>query len=274
MRLRDYFMVFALLISGLPNASAAEPLPVPAWGQSPAWTKDLLIYEIATKAFTSPNGPESGTFESLKARLPYLQELGVTGLWLTGHSLSDSKHFLNIWTQYACIEPDKIDPTLDTPKQFKALIDEAHRRGIKIFLDVITHGVMKYSPLVRQHPDWFLGESWGGMVEYDWIGGHLDLDDWWVKIWTDYVTQYGVDGFRLDLGTTRPDLWARIRQNAFAAGHPIVIFEEATTAIPGVTDFGQANNSVSDGKDYNELLLDVRAPGGVHVENRASIDGA
>src|SRR5690242_2345521 len=76
------------------QTSSASPPP-------PEWTRDLVIYEIATKAFTSPNGPESGTFKSLQEKLPYLEKLGVTGIWLTGHSLSDPHHFFNIWTQYA-----------------------------------------------------------------------------------------------------------------------------------------------------------------------------
>jgi hypothetical protein len=206
---------------------------------SPEWIKDLVMYVIATKAFTSPDGPESGTFESLRAKLPYLEELGITGIWLTGHSVSDPHHFFNIWTQYACIEPDRLDPSLGTPAQFKAMINEAHQRGIRLFLDVITHGVMASSPLVNEHPEWFRGGSWG-MIDYDWDGGHTDLDDWWVAIWTNAVTEYGVDGFRLDLGIhNRPDLWARIRRNAEAAGHPIVIFEEGDSVIPGVTDFCQ-----------------------------------
>ena len=75
---------------------------------TPEWARDLVIYEIATKGFTSPNGPESGTFNSLKEKLPYLQDLGINAIWLTGHSLSDPKHFYGIWTQYACIEPDKM----------------------------------------------------------------------------------------------------------------------------------------------------------------------
>jgi Alpha amylase, catalytic domain len=229
---------------------------VQSWKQSPTWARDLVIYEIATKAFTSPQGPESGTFESLRTRLSYLQDLGITGIWLTGHSLSDPKHFLNVWSQYAVIEPDTIDPSLGSSGQFKALIDDAHSRGIRIFLDVITHGVMPQSSLVKHHPEWFLGTGWGGMREYDWLGGHTDLDDWWVRMWSDYVTRYGVDGFRLDLGTTRPDLWARIRAEAFAAGHPIVLFEEGLTTIPGVTDFGQANNWISDGNTYQRVMLE------------------
>src|SRR5690348_4232762 len=67
------------------HLAVAQPVGVPP----PEWEKDLVIYEIATKSFTSPDGPESGTFESLRARLPYLQDLGITGIWLTGHSLAD-----------------------------------------------------------------------------------------------------------------------------------------------------------------------------------------
>jgi Alpha amylase, catalytic domain len=211
---------------------------------APAWMKDLIIYEIATKGFTSPNGPESGTFNSLRAKLAYLEDLGINGIWLTGYSLCDPSHFYNIWTQYAVIEPDKFDPTLGTAEEFKAVIDEAHRRGIKVFLDVITHGLMKDSPVIRQHPSWFRGGSWG-MTDFDWTGGHTDLDDWWVRIYTDYVTTYGVDGYRLDVDIYRPDLWERIRQNAAAAGHPIVIWEEVNAVIPGVTDFTQRDNLLS-----------------------------
>jgi len=206
--------------------------------------RDLVIYEIAPKAFTSPAGPESGTFASLQSRLPYLQDLGITGIWLAGYSLSDAHHFFNIWMSYATIEPDKIDPSLGTPGQFKALVAEAHRRGIKIFLDVTTHGVMLSSPIVKRHPEWFRGGTCG-MIDYDWEGGHTDLDDWWVQIWTDYVTIYGVDGFRLDWQIFRPDLWERVRQNAAAARHPIMIFEEGNSVIPGVTDFTERENEIS-----------------------------
>jgi len=164
------------------------------WVDSPDWTRDLIIYEIATKSFTSPDGPESGTFSSLKEKIPYLSELGITGIWLTGHSLSHPSHFYNIWTQYACIEPDKLDPTLGDEASFQAMIDEAHRFGIKVFLDVITHGVMHGSPLIEQHPHWFKGGTWG-MVDYDWQGGHEDLDEWWVSLWVRYVTKFGIDGF-------------------------------------------------------------------------------
>ncbi|MCG3772667.1 MAG: Intracellular maltogenic amylase [Nitrosomonadaceae bacterium] len=190
-----------------------------------SWIKDLIIYEIATRGFTSPDGPETGTFRSLQAKLPYLQELGINGIWLTGHSLSDPNHFYNIWNQYACIDPGKIDPSLGTEQDFKDLIADAHNRGIRVFLDVVTHGVMDDSPLIAQHPDWFKGRSWG-MTDFDFDAHNEELDQWWVDIWTRYVVEFGVDGFRLDLGLRRVDLWQRIRENAAAVGRPIFLLSE------------------------------------------------
>ena len=206
--------------------------------ESPSWTKDLIIYEINPMGFTSPNGPETGTFNSLKEKIPYLHDLGINAVWLSGHSWGDHKHFYNIWTQYACIRPDSIEPALGAPEDFKEMIAEFHRQGIKVFLDVITHGVMSYSPLVKEKPLWFKGGSWN-MTDYDWYGGHKDLDDWWVDTHTKYVTEYGADGFRLDVDMYRPDLWQKIKENAINAGHPIVVFAEDECFTDNVSDFYQ-----------------------------------
>lgn len=71
---------------------------------APEYLERLIIYEIATKSFTSPNGPESGTFASMEEKLPYLEELGINAVWLTGHQLCDKSHFYNIWT-IICVYP-------------------------------------------------------------------------------------------------------------------------------------------------------------------------
>ncbi|NQV14715.1 hypothetical protein HQ531_04590 [bacterium] len=212
---------------------------------APEWSKHLVIYEIATKGFTSPNGPESGTFNSLKAKLPYLEDLGINAIWLTGHSYSDSSHFYGIWTQYACIEPGKLDPSLGSEAEFKAMVAEAHKRGIRVFLDTIEHGVMSYSKLLNEHPDWFKGGSWG-MTDYDWAGEHPDLDEWWIQLWTDAVLDWGVDGFRCDMGLHRPDLWQEIKQRCSNAGKPIFILGES------------GNESVSHSCQRDIMLYSIR----------------
>lgn len=216
---------------------------------SPSYIKDLVIYEVAPKGFTSPNGPESGTFKSTAAKLPYLKKLGINAIWLTGHNWADPNHFYGIWTQYAAIRPDSIEPTLGTPQEFKALIKTAHQNGIKVFLDVITHGIMSNSPLIQQHPHWFKGGSWG-MTDYDWAGKHRDLDDWWVKTWTDYVFNYDIDGFRLDVSIYRPDLWNRIKKEAAKKGRPVVVLDEGSDPFTeGAYDFYQHHARFMDHKD-------------------------
>lgn len=206
---------------------------------SPDWAEGLIIYEVATKAFTSPHGPGSGTFRSLEGRLGYLAGLGINAIWLSGHQLCDAGHFYGIWNQYACIRPDRIDPSLGTPEDFKGMIEAAHRLGIRVFLDVITHGVMSNSPLIVEKPHWFKEGSWG-MTDYDWYGGHGDLDDWWVNTWLGYVKDFGVDGFRLDVAAYRYDLWSRIRSKAHALDHDILVIHENYPSAAGATDFLQS----------------------------------
>lgn len=217
---------------------AIKSFPQSTTLQSPTWTKDLIIYEIATKGFTSPNGPESGTFNSLKEKIPYLKELGINGVWLTGTNLCASRFFYHCWNQYAIIRPDSIDPTLGTAQDLKNLISEFHKNGIKVFFDVITHGIMENSSLITLHPNWFRGGSWG-MVDYDWFGKHNDLDKWWVDLHTKYVTSFGVDGYRLDVDIFRPDLWKQIKENCANANHPIVVWLESDLYSDGACDFLQ-----------------------------------
>ena len=243
------FPIIGLIVSFAPFAQNRIPFP--------SWAKDLIIYEIAPKAFVSPNGPGTGTFNSTKEKIPYLKDLGINAIWLTGNNLADQKHFYNIWTQYAAIRQDMTDPSLGTPEELKALIDEAHRNGIKVFFDVITHGVINGSPLIKEKPAWFRGTSWG-MTDFDWYGGHTDLDNWWVETFTNYVINYGVDGFRLDVGIYRPDLWYKIKENAAKAGHPIVVFGEVWEDGQGTCDFYQRLTRLSiqrSGPDYHGILL-------------------
>ncbi len=211
----------------------------------PDWAKNMVVYEISTKNFNSPDKPEKGTFNSVKEKIPYLEKLGINTIWLAGNCWADDHHFYNIWTQYATIRPDSIDPSLGTRDEFRAMIKSAHKHGIRVLLDVITHGVMSNSPLIKEHPTWFKKGSWR-MTDYDWYGNKKDLDEWWVKTWTDYVVEDGVDGYRLDVAMYRPDLWKRIRRNALAAGREIVIMQEGKNLyVEGAADTYQHYNMLT-----------------------------
>ena len=136
-----------------PPANALQPA-------SPRWMRELIVYEIATKGLLHrmvPRVAHSTAYAQIGLPSGLRRDWHLAGRLFLG----DPHHFYNIWTQYAVIEPDKFDPTLGTAEEFKGLIDEAHQRHIRVFLDVITHGLMENSPVIKAHPAWFRGGTWG-----------------------------------------------------------------------------------------------------------------
>lgn len=192
----------------------------------PSWARDLVIYELNPRLFTSPDGVGdgngSGTFRSLRERLPYLADLGVNGIWMAGHHEA-TDHFYGIWSVYACASPDRIDASLGSPEDLKELVADAHAHGIRVFLDVIAHGVLHGAPLTRQHPEWFPTASWG-MADYDYT--NAEFRAWWIQLWVDYVLEYDVDGFRIDVAMGDIEIWDEVVTRTRAAGHDIVVFPE------------------------------------------------
>ena len=207
---------------------SAPPWPGPAT-PPPAWVRNLSIYELNPRAFTSPagagGGSGSGTWASLTARLPHLQGLGVTGLWVAGSALAEA-HFYGIWSTYATTDVRALDPVLGTAVDFAAFVDAAHAAGMRVFLDVTTHGICNDSALVAEHPDWFAGSSWG-MRDYAYANASFFA--FWSDVWVDWVTRYRVDGFRLDIADTDGELAgfdAAARAGA-AIGHDIAVWGES-----------------------------------------------
>ena len=196
--------------------------PFPA----PAWTKDLVIYEINPRAFTSPKGigtgDGSGTFSSTAAQFPYLQKLGANAIWLAGYSAA-TDHFYGVWSVYATYRPDLLDTHLGDEHEFRAMVESAHSHGIRVLLDVISHGVLDESSLVTEHPKWFAGRSWG-MSDYDYT--NPEFREWWVDLWVSYVLRYGVDGFRVDIDLGDAEVWDAIAAKCSNAGHDILVMPE------------------------------------------------
>ena len=107
------------------------------------WYKDAIIYELHIKAFRDSNGDGIGDFGGLLEKLDYLQELGVTAIWVLPFYPSPLKD-----DGYDIADYYSINPSYGTIEQFKQFLDEAHKRNLK----VITELVINHSS--DQHP-WF-----------------------------------------------------------------------------------------------------------------------
>jgi len=105
-------------------------------------------YEIFVMSFADGDGDGKGDFKGLTARLDYLKDLGIGGLWLMPIMPSDTYH------KYHVIDYKNIDPDYGTLEDFKIFVEEAHKRNIRVITDfVINHSG-------NNHP-WFLEASKG-----------------------------------------------------------------------------------------------------------------
>ncbi len=137
-----------------------------------------MFYELFVRSFQDSNGDGIGDLRGLIARLDELNDgnpdggndLGVTGLWLMPVFASPSYHGYDV-TDYRAINPDY--GTLD---DFKLLLTEAHKRGIRVIVDfVINHSS-------AQHP-WFVDSaSSPTSAKRDWYSWRKD-DPGWTQPW-------------------------------------------------------------------------------------------
>ena len=107
------------------------------------WYKDAVIYQLHIKAFMDSNGDGIGDFAGLMQRLDYVQELGVTAIWLLPFYPSPLRD-----DGYDIADYRSINPSYGAMRDFKAFVTEAHRRGIRVITELVINHTSD------QHP-WF-----------------------------------------------------------------------------------------------------------------------
>lgn len=107
------------------------------------WYKDAVIYELHVKAFHDSNGDGIGDFLGLMEKLDYLQDLGVTAIWILPFYPSPLHD-----DGYDIADYYNINPAYGNIRQFKKLLKEAHRRNLKIITELVINHTSD------QHP-WF-----------------------------------------------------------------------------------------------------------------------
>jgi maltose alpha-D-glucosyltransferase / alpha-amylase len=113
--------------------SAADPL----------WYKDAIIYELHVKAFMDGNNDGIGDFQGLLSKLDYLQDLGVTCLWLLPFFPSPLRD-----DGYDISDYLSVHPNYGTMEDFRELVAQAHARGLQIMIELVINHTSD------QHP-WF-----------------------------------------------------------------------------------------------------------------------
>ena len=109
----------------------------------PYWYKDAIIYELHVRAFADSNGDGIGDFPGLLSRLDYLQDLGITCIWLLPFfpsPLRDDGYDISNYTD--------VNPSYGTLDDFKVFLEAAHQRGMQVMIELVINHTSD------QHP-WF-----------------------------------------------------------------------------------------------------------------------
>jgi maltose alpha-D-glucosyltransferase/alpha-amylase len=110
---------------------------------NPLWYKDAVIYEVHVRAYHDSVGDGQGDFRGLTQKLDYLQDLGITAVWLLPFYPSPLKDDGYDIADYTTIHPD-----YGVLEDFKEFLDQSHRRGIRVITELVINHTSD------QHP-WF-----------------------------------------------------------------------------------------------------------------------
>ena len=229
----------ALLAAGAPGIARGQDTPAATPGAPPAsdgrdWSEDAVCYEVFVRSLADSDGDGIGDLVGLTGRLDYLNDgdpatagdLGVTCVWLMPVMAATSYHGYDVEDAYA------VEPDYGTADDFRRFAAEAHRRGIRIVLDLVLNHTSSGHPWFREaladpaspYREWYIferadpayagpdgqkvwhrtpaGDGWyyglfqSGMPDLDYRNPAVTEEA--RKIAAFWLGEMGADGFRLD----------------------------------------------------------------------------
>ena len=199
---------------------------------SPDWLRDAVVYEIFPRDFSA-----SGDFRGVTAKLDDLKQLGVDVLWLMPiHPVGKLKAKGTLGSPYAVRDYDAINADFGTAADLEELVAGAHKRGMKVFIDIVANHTSWDSVLLEKHPDWYHHDAAGHIIppNPDWVDvAHLDyssaaLREYMTQMLVRWLHDFDLDGFRCDYASGVPrDFWESVRPALERTKPGVVMLAEA-----------------------------------------------
>jgi glycosidase len=221
------------IVERLPPAPAAHPAPAATRETGPATFGSTVVYGLAPCLYGDP------PLRAVTAALPDLADLGVDVVWLTPTFESPASDF-----GYAVTDYFKVRSTYGTSEDLARLVQEAHRLGLRVLLDLPANATSDEHPYFRstgtaesRYFDFYVRDPQGRAVhEFDWSNlPDLNYRDGEASRWITeaslfWIHELGIDGYRLDAAwgprERAPDFWpAWVRALRSAEPHALLVAE-------------------------------------------------
>ena len=182
---------------------------------SPDWVKDAMIYEIYPRQYS-----QKGDFNSITNDLDRLKNLGVTVLWLMPiHPIGREKSKGTVGSPYSVKDFYAINPDYGTKADLQKLIAEAHRRGLKVIIDIVANHTA-WDSVMMKNKAFYTQDKAGQIIPPvpDWADvadlnyENAELRKYIIEMLVFWVRDYDLDGFRCDVaGFVPTDFWDAAR---------------------------------------------------------------
>jgi alpha-amylase len=199
-----------------------------------SWLGKANIYEVNIRQYT----PE-GTFTAFKTHIPRLKEMGVSILWLMPiYPIGELNRKGILGSYYSIQNFTAINPEFGNLNDFKALVSEAHKHGMKVMLDWVANHTSWDHDWMTEHPEFYVkNEKEEPFSPYDWTDV-VQLDhsnetqvDTMIKAMEYWVKETHIDGFRCDMAHLVPlHFWKKARQQCNS--HKPLLWLAETQDVP------------------------------------------
>lgn len=198
--------------------------------KAPEWVRSGVYYEIFPRAFS----PE-GNFNGITARLDGLKSLGVNILWLMPiHPVGQEKKKGSIGSPYAVRDFYAINPDYGTKEDLRRLVAEAHRRDMKVIIDIVANHTA-WDSVMMKTPAFYTRDASGKIISPvpDWADvadlnyENPELRAYMLDMLKHWLREFDLDGFRCDVaGFVPTDFWERARAELEKIKPDIVMLAE------------------------------------------------
>lgn len=179
------------------------------------WIKDAVIYQIFERQYS-----QKGDFNSITADMDRLQKLGVDVLWLMPiHPIGKLKSKGTIGSPYAVKDYYAINPDFGTKEDFKRLVTEAHKRKMKVIIDIVANHT-SWDSVMMKNKAFYTQDKNGNIIppNPDWTDvadlnySNPETRKYMQEMLVSWIRDYDLDGFRCDVAFEVPtDFWESAR---------------------------------------------------------------